>query len=68
MDEFKDLLTPQNCALVLIGHQPGLVFAVQSMDGQDLLNKAVVFTKTAGVDGRRVRHTHRRIHIGFQGL
>jgi hypothetical protein len=34
MDELKDLLTPTNCALVLIDHQAGLAFAVQSMDRQ----------------------------------
>ena len=51
MDELKDLLTPQNCALVLIDHQAGLAFAVQSMDRQVLLNNAVALTKTAGVFG-----------------
>ncbi len=33
------LLTPENCALVLIDHQAGLAFGVQSMDRQVLLNK-----------------------------
>jgi nicotinamidase-related amidase len=51
MDEIKDLLTPQNCALVLIDHQAGLAFAVQSMDRQVLLNNTVALAKAAGVFG-----------------
>jgi nicotinamidase-related amidase len=47
MDELKDLLTPTNCALVLIDHQAGLAFAVQSMDRQTLLNNSVALAKTA---------------------
>jgi nicotinamidase-related amidase len=42
-----DLLTPQNCALVLLDQQAGLQFGVQSMDRQTLLNNAVALTETA---------------------
>lgn len=47
MDDLKDLLTPQNCALVLLDHQAGLAFAVQSSDRQVLLNNTVALAKTA---------------------
>lgn len=43
----EDLLTPQNCALVLIDHQAGLAFGVQSIDRQALLNNTVALVKTA---------------------
>ena len=41
------LLTPDNCALVLIDHQAGLAFGVQSMDRQVLLNNTVALARTA---------------------
>lgn len=41
------LLTPENCALVLIDHQAGLAFGVQSMDRQVLLNNTVALARTA---------------------
>lgn len=41
------LLTPENCALVLIDHQAGLAFGVQSMDRQTLLNNTVALARTA---------------------
>lgn len=42
-----DLLTPQNCALVLLDQQAGLQFAVQSMDRQALLNNSVALLESA---------------------
>jgi len=42
-----DLLTPQNCALVLLDQQAGLQFAVQSMDRQTLLNNSVALLESA---------------------
>jgi nicotinamidase-related amidase len=47
MDPLKNLLTPQNCALVLIDHQAGLNFAVQSIDRQVLINNTVALLETA---------------------
>lgn len=41
------LLTPQNCALVLLDQQAGLAFGVQSMDRQHLLNNSVALLRTA---------------------
>ncbi|QHI99628.1 isochorismatase family protein [Xylophilus rhododendri] len=45
------LLTPDNCALVLIDQQAGLAFGVQSMDKQALLNNSVALARTARVFG-----------------
>ncbi|MBD2463078.1 hydrolase [Oscillatoria sp. FACHB-1407] len=44
-----DLLTPQNCTLVLIDHQPQMLFGVASMDRQLLINNAVGLAKAAKV-------------------
>lgn len=41
------LMTPDNCALVLIDHQGGLAFGVQSIDRQVLLNNTVALARTA---------------------
>jgi hypothetical protein len=43
----QDLLTPQNCALVLLDQQAGLQFGVQSMERQTLLNNSVALMETA---------------------
>src|SRR5436190_14544367 len=45
------LLTPDNCALLLIDFQPQMAFATKSIDGQLLVNTAVGLAKTAGVFG-----------------
>jgi nicotinamidase-related amidase len=45
------LLTPDNCALVLIDQQAGLAFGVQSMDKQVLLNNSVALARTAKAFG-----------------
>ena len=41
------LLTPDNCALVLLDQQAGLAFAVQSIDRQQLVNNSVALLETA---------------------
>lgn len=47
MDALENLLTPENCALVLIDHQAGLAFGVQSIDRQTLLNNTIALVSTA---------------------
>lgn len=42
-----ELLTPGNCALVMIDHQPQMGFGVQSIDRQLLKNNAVALAKSA---------------------
>lgn len=46
-----NLLTPENCALVLIDQQAGLAFGVQSMDKQALLNNSLALVRTAKAFG-----------------
>lgn len=41
------LLRPDDCALVLIDHQAGLAFGVESIDRQALLNNVVALVRTA---------------------
>ena len=41
------LLTPHNCALVMIDQQAGLAFGVQSIDRQVLINNSVALLETA---------------------
>lgn len=43
----ETLITPLDCALVLIDQQAGLSFGVQSMDAQTLLNNSVALVETA---------------------
>jgi len=43
------LLTPQNCQLIIIDHQPQMAFGVQSIDRQVLKNNVVALTKAAKV-------------------
>src|SRR3989440_5842546 len=42
-----DLITPQNCAVILIDHQPQMAFGVQSIDRQTLKNNVVGLAKAA---------------------
>ena len=42
----KGLLTPDNCVITLIDHQPQMLFGVTSVDRQSLINNVV------GCDGR----------------
>jgi len=43
----KQLLTPENCTIILIDHQPQMAFAVQSMDRQLLVNNVTGLAKAA---------------------
>ena len=47
MNPLDTLLTPDNCALVLVDHQAGLAFAVESIGRQVLLNNTVALLETA---------------------
>ena len=47
MPSSTKLLRPDNCALVLIDHQAGLAFGVQSIDRQVLLNNTVALANSA---------------------
>ncbi|MDJ0789529.1 MAG: hydrolase [Myxococcota bacterium] len=42
-----DLLTPDNCQLIFIDHQPQMAFGVQSIDRQVLKNNVVALAKSA---------------------
>lgn len=42
-----ELLTPQNCQLIFIDHQPQMAFGVQSIDRQVLKNNTVALAKAA---------------------
>ncbi len=44
-----DLLTPGNCQLIFIDHQPQMAFGVQSIDRQTLKNNVVALAKSAKV-------------------
>src|SRR5689334_22802864 len=44
-----ELLTPQNCALALIDHQPQMFFGVGSVDRELILNNVVGLAKTAKI-------------------
>jgi nicotinamidase-related amidase len=46
-----DLLTPENCQLIFIDHQPQMAFGVQSIDRQTLKNNTVALAKAAKVFG-----------------
>jgi nicotinamidase-related amidase len=45
------LLTPENCVLLLIDHQPQMAFATRSIDGQTLVNNVTGLAKSAKVFG-----------------
>ncbi|MDX2222445.1 MAG: hydrolase [Rhodospirillaceae bacterium] len=52
MDKAKlELLTPQNCQVIFIDHQPQMAFGVQSIDRQVLKNNTVALAKAAKVFG-----------------
>ncbi|WP_152397372.1 hydrolase [Paenibacillus guangzhouensis] len=44
-----DLLTADNSAIILVDHQPQMLFGVQSADRQTIINNAVGLAKTAKV-------------------
>src|SRR5438309_11492616 len=43
----KQLLTSENCTIILVDHQPQMAFAVQSMDRQMLVNNVTGLAKAA---------------------
>ena len=45
----KGLLTPDNCVVTLIDHQPQMLFGVANFDRQSLVNNTVAFAKAAKV-------------------
>ena len=45
----KGLLTPGNCAVIFIDHQPQMFFGVASIDRQHLLNNVLVLAKAAKI-------------------
>jgi nicotinamidase-related amidase len=45
----KGLLTPDNCAIIFIDHQPQMFFGVANIDRQDLLNHVLVLAKAAKI-------------------
>jgi nicotinamidase-related amidase len=47
----KGLLTPDNCVITLIDHQPQMIFGVTSIDRQTLINNVVGFAKASKVFG-----------------
>jgi nicotinamidase-related amidase len=50
-DTKLELLTPGNCQLIFIDHQPQMAFGVQSIDRQVLKNNTVALAKSAKVFG-----------------
>jgi nicotinamidase-related amidase len=47
--QIHTLLTPDNCTLILIDHQPQMAFGVQSIDRQTLINNVTGLAKAAKV-------------------
>src|SRR5271168_1322607 len=45
----KGLLTPENCAVIFVDHQPQMFFGVAGMDRRDLLNNVLVLAKAAKI-------------------
>jgi nicotinamidase-related amidase len=45
----KGLLTPDNCVVALIDHQPQMLFGVSSLDRQSIINNTVAMAKAARV-------------------
>src|SRR3989442_9598795 len=45
----KGLLSPDNCAVIFIDHQPQMFFGVANIDRQDLLNNVLVLAKAAKI-------------------
>src|ERR1700724_361422 len=54
----KGLLTPDNCVVALIDHQPQMLFGTSNFDRQTIINHVVAFAKASRVfDGRVVLTT-----------
>jgi len=56
----KGLLTPDNCAVIFIDHQPQMFFGVANIDRQDLLNNVLVLAKGAKQKRRRLERRWKR--------
>ncbi len=46
---YHDLLTPENCTLIFIDHQPQMSFGVANIDRQTLINNTVGLAKAAKI-------------------
>jgi nicotinamidase-related amidase len=49
MSKYLEVLTPQNCQLIFIDHQPQMAFGVQSIDRQALKNNVVGLARAARI-------------------
>ena len=59
------LLTPENCALLLIDHQPSQLANVNSHDPTMVINNVTALAKTAkAYPGRPCRRFRRRTGVG----
>ena len=45
----KGLLTPDNCVVALIDHQPQMLFGTSNFDRQTIINNVVAFAKASRV-------------------
>ena len=45
----ENLLTPDNCVVALIDHQPQMMFGVSNFDRQSIINNTVALAKAARV-------------------
>ena len=45
----KGLLTPDNCVVALIDHQPQMLFGVSNFDRQGIINNVIALAKAARV-------------------
>jgi nicotinamidase-related amidase len=45
----KGLLTPDNCVVALIDHQPQMLFGTSNFDRQSIINNVVAFAKASRV-------------------
>src|SRR3978361_798769 len=46
---YTTLLTPENCTVIFIDHQPQMAFGVQSIDRQSLINNTVALAKSCKI-------------------
>src|SRR3954464_8660299 len=47
-NQIHSLLTPENCTVIFIDHQPQMTFGVMSIDRQLLFNNVIGLAKAAG--------------------
>jgi len=53
----KGLLTPDNCTVIFIDHQPQMFSSVSNIDSNELLNNVLVLAKAPRIFGGRVIFT-----------